>query len=224
MKPHRIVLLGPPASGKGTQGRLMLERWRVPVVSAGDVLRSEIAANTPLGQEAAKYMNHGGLVPDRVALAALEGWLDSHGDEFVFDGFPRTVGQAELLEATLAARGRALTAVLWLEVTADETAERVSRRVVCADCGRSFQVGSHVHDRQSPCPACGGKLITRQDDDPTTLARRMTEYTEHTKPLKAYYEMRGLLRRIHAGAAPENVFEQICEATGMSRVEAIAAA
>ena len=81
MKPHRIVLLGPPASGKGTQGRLMEERWHVPVVSAGDVLRSEIAANTPLGQEAARYMTDGGLVPDRVALAAVEGWLDTHGEE-----------------------------------------------------------------------------------------------------------------------------------------------
>ena len=111
MNPHRLVLLGPPASGKGTQGRLLTERWRVPVVSAGEVLRAEIAANTPLGQEAARYMTDGGLVPDQTALAAVEGWLAAHGDEFVFDGFPRTVGQAEALDAILAAQDRALTGV-----------------------------------------------------------------------------------------------------------------
>ena len=221
MKPHRIVLLGPPASGKGTQGRLIIERWHVPVVSAGDVLRTEIAANTPLGQEAARYMNDGGLVPDHVALASMESWLDAHGDEFVFDGFPRTVGQAEALERILASRDRALTGVLWLEVSPEETAQRVSRRVVCTSCGRSFQVGWHVNDRQAACPECGGKLVTRHDDDPVTLERRMTEYAEHTRPLKKYYETRGLLRPIDAGRPPEEVFELICHASGMDRVEAI---
>lgn len=221
MKPHRIILLGPPASGKGTQGRLMMERWRVPVVSAGDLLRSEIAANSPLGQEAAGYMNHGGLVPDDVALAAVEGWLDTHGEAFVFDGFPRTVGQAEMVETILAARGRALTAVIWLEVNATEIARRVSRRVVCADCGRSFQVGWHVNDRAAACPVCGGRLTARADDDPETLARRMTMYADHTQPLKAYYETRGLLHVIDAGQPPETVFEQVCEVSGMNRVEAI---
>lgn len=199
----------------------MAERWRVPVVSAGDVLRAEIAAKTPLGQEAARYMTDGGLVPDKTALAAMESWLAAHGDEFVFDGFPRTVGQAEALDAILAAQDRALTGVLWLEVTVDEISHRVSRRVVCADCGRSFQVGSHVENRESVCPVCGGKLTTRTDDDPVTLTRRMREYDEHTHPLKAYYETRGLLRPIDAGQPPENVFEQICEATRMNRVEAI---
>lgn len=202
----------------------MNERWHVPVVSAGDVLRSEIAANTPLGQEAARYMTDGGLVPDRVALASVEGWLGTHGEEFVFDGFPRTAGQAEMLDTILTQHGRALTAVLWLEVDAEEIAQRVSRRVVCADCGRSFQVGFHVADRQSACPVCGGRLTTRHDDDPATLVRRMTLYAEHTKPLKAYYETRGLLHVIEAARPPENVFEQICEATGMTRVEAIEAA
>ena len=224
MKSHRIVLLGPPASGKGTQGRLMNERWRVPVVSAGDVLRSEIAANTPLGQEAARFMNHGGLVPDQVALASMESWLNAHGEAFVFDGFPRTVGQAEALGAILKERSQPLTAVLWLDVDAGETARRISRRVVCADCGRSFQVGWHVVDRQAACPVCGGPLKKRHDDDPATLVQRMTQYEEHTRPLRAYYETRGLLHAIDAALPPESVFEQICEAADMRRAEAIEAA
>ena len=146
MKSHRLVLLGPPASGKGTQGRLMAERWGVSVVSAGDVLRSEIAVGTPLGQEAARYMNHGGLVPDRVALASVEGWLEAHGDEFVFDGFPRTVGQAEALEGILARQSSPLTAVIWLELAVSLIEQRVSQRVVCAGL-RTLVSGRHSRRR-----------------------------------------------------------------------------
>ena len=240
---HRIVLLGPPASGKGTQGQLMIDRWQVPVVSAGDVLRSEIAAGTPLGQEAARYMNHGSLVPDRVALASVEGWLSTHGDEFVFDGFPRTVGQAEALDRLLARRSASssapvdgdhrapsgggasndgarrplatfgLTAVIWLELSVALIEHRVSQRVVCADCGRSFQVGTHVAGRDAVCPVCGGVLTTRHDDDPEKLATRMIAYKESTAPLMAYYEQRGLLRRIDAARTPDEVFAQIETAT-----------
>ena len=213
MKPHRIVLLGPPASGKGTQGQLMIERWQVPVVSVGDVLRSEIAAGTPLGQEAAGFMDQGSLVPDRVALASVEGWLDTHGGEFVFDGFPRTVGQAKALEGILVHRSAPLTAVLWLELALSLIEQRVSCRVVCADCGRSFQIGMHVAGRDAVCPVCGGALTTRHDDDPEKLATRMIAYHESTAPLMDYYEKRGLLHRIDAAQTPDEVFAQIEVAT-----------
>ena len=213
MKPHRIVLLGPPASGKGTQGRLMMERWGIPVVSVGDVLRSEIAAGTALGQEAARYMEHGSLVPDRVALTSVEGWLKAHGDQFVFDGFPRTVGQAEALATILAHRDAPLTAVLWLELAVSLIEHRVSRRVVCADCSRSFQIGMHVAGRHEVCPVCGGMLTTRHDDDPEKLATRMIAYNESTAPLMDYYEPRGLLHRIDAAQTPDEVFTQIEAAT-----------
>ncbi len=197
----------------------MMERWGVPVVSAGDVLRSAIAAGTPLGQEAARYMNDGGLVPDRVAIASVEGWLDAHSD-FVFDGFPRTVGQAEALEGILAQRSAPLTAVLWLELAVSLIEQRVSLRLVCADCGRSFQVGSHVARRDDVCPVCGGKLNTRHDDDPEKLATRMIAYDKSTAPLMDYYEQRGLLHRIDAAQPAEQVFARIEAAT---RAEAGAA-
>ncbi len=187
----------------------MTERWRVPVVSAGDVLRGEIAAETPLGREAARFMDHGSLVPDHVALASVEGWLSSHGDEFVFDGFPRTVGQAEALEEILARRNAPLTAVLWLELAVSLIERRVSQRVVCTDCGRSFQVGTHVVDRNTVCPVCGGVLGTRHDDDPEKLATRMVAYDKSTAPLMDYYEQRGLLRQIDADQTPDEVFSQI---------------
>ena len=191
----------------------MSERWGVSVVSAGDVLRGEIARNTPLGQEAARYMNHGGLVPDRVALASVEGWLNTHDDAFVFDGFPRTVGQAEALEVILARRNAPLTAVVWLELAVALIEKRVSQRVVCADCGRSFQVGAHVAGRDALCPVCGGTLTTRTDDDPAKLATRRTAYHESTAPLMDYYDQRGLLRRIDADRTPDEVFSQIEAAT-----------
>ena len=187
----------------------MMERWGAAVVSAGDVLRAEIAAGTALGQEATRYMEHGGLVPDRVALASVESWLDAHQTAFVFDGFPRTVGQAEALHELLARRGLPLTAVLWLELPLADIEERVSRRLVCAECGRSFQLGLHVAQRDQGCPVCGGTLGVRHDDDPVRLANRMEQYREHTEPVRVYYERQGLLRGIEANETPEAVFTQI---------------
>ncbi len=211
---HRLVLLGPPASGKGTQGRLMEEHWHVPVVSVGDVLRREIASGSPVGKEAASFMNFGRLVPDRVAVAAVEAWLaGGAGESFVFDGFPRTVGQARALDEVLARHGAPLTAALWLELDESAIAGRVDRRVTCADCGRSFQVGSQVAARDGVCPVCGGKLTVRKDDDPVTLAERLEQYREHTTPVKDFYASRGLLRVIEGGRTPEEVFAQIEAAT-----------
>ena len=225
MKVHRLILLGPPASGKGTQGRLMTERWQVPVVSVGDVLRKEIADGTAIGTEAAGFMDHGNLVPDRVALAAAEVWLDKNtAGNFVFDGFPRTVGQAEALEAILIRHDLPLTAVLWLELDDASIAGRVSRRLTCADCGRSFQIGWQVPDRETDCPVCGGKLAVRRDDDPETLASRMHQYREHTEPVRAFYAARHLLRSIDAGGSPEEVFsliERAVDAGGGSNLPAV---
>lgn len=213
--PHRLVLLGPPASGKGTQGRLLEERWQVPVVSVGEVLRKEIAKDTPLGREAASFIDFGRLVPDRVAVAAVEAWLVGRGagESFVFDGFPRTVGQAQALDEVLARLGTPLTAVIWLELDDAAIAERVSHRVTCADCGRSFQIGWQVQSRGDACPVCGGTLTVRKDDDPATLVERMEQYRQHTAPVKNFYESRGLLRIIEGGPTPEKVFANIEVAT-----------
>ena len=184
------------------------------------MLRSEIASNTKIGQEAARYMNHGGLVPDQVALAAVESWLDLYGDEFVLDGFPRTVGQAKALDEILANRNVSLTEVLWLELADPLIEERVKLRVVCADCGRSFRIGSwNVAHREDACPVCGGKLVTRHDDDPEKLVTRLIAYRENTVPLIAYYEHRNILHRIDGSHTPEEVYAQLVRARRQSEKE-----
>jgi adenylate kinase len=187
----------------------MQQHWGIAVTSVGEVLRQEAAAGSPLGREAAGFTNAGELVPDRLALASIAAWLDAHRDAFVFDGFPRTVGQAEALEKILAARLTPLTAVIWLEVPLECIQDRVSRRLVCSVCGRTFSLGWQVADRGAPCPVCGGALQIRHDDDPTTLARRLEQYREHTEPLLDFYQGRRLLRRIDAQQPAEKVFAQI---------------
>ena len=204
-----MVLLGPPASGKGTQGRWITGHYGVPVTSVGEVLRREKEAGTPLGLEAATYFDHGHLVPDRIAVASIASWLEENKDAFVFDGFPRTVGQAKALDEVLARHQAPLMAAIWLEVDAETIRDRVSLRVICADCGQTFRVGWQVQNRQDACPICGGRLETRHDDDAETLLQRMAQYQEHTEPLVEYYEARGLLRRIDANRPPEEVSLEI---------------
>jgi adenylate kinase len=219
-----MVLLGPPASGKGTQGRLMTERWGLPVTSIGEVLRREIADGTPLGQEAANFMNHGRLVPDWVALEAAGAWLARQERGFVLDGFPRTVGQGEGLEKILAQRQMPLTAVIWLEISEETIRERVSKRVVCSLCGQTFRIGWQVESVEGHCPICGSALKIRHDDDPKTLAERMTQYQKHTEPLIHFYEQRGLLRPIDADRESEEVFAQIEAAVTVASAATEAAA
>ena len=194
---------------------MMEERWQVQVVSVGEVLRKAISDGTPLGREATSFIDFGRLVPDRVAVAAVEEWLvgSRAGESFVFDGFPRTVGQAQALDAVLAHLNRPLTAVIWLELDEHLISERVGRRVTCADCGRSLQIGWQVQSREEACPVCGGRLTVRKDDDPAMLVERMEQYRQHTAPVKDFYASRGLLRVIEGGASPEEVFAHIEAAT-----------
>ena len=202
---------------------MMEEQWRVPVVSVGDVLRKEIANGSPVGHEAASHMDYGRLVPDRVAVAAVEAWLGAGtGESFVFDGFPRTVGQARALDEVLARHREPLTAALWLELDEAAITHRVSRRVTCTDCGRSFQVGWHVAGHADACPVCGGRLTVRKDDDPATLLSRMEQYKEHTAPVKDFYGARGLLRVIDAARTPEEVFAEIERASATPQEAAAA--
>lgn len=192
---------------------MMSERWGVPVTSIGEMLRNEIAAGTPLGARAAVSMADSSLVPDEIALQVVENWMTGHGDSFVFDGFPRTVGQAEALDALLAVRGTPLQTVLWLELDRAAIEGRVRLRVICRACGRTFQAGRDVPSASGPCPVCGAPLGVRDDDDPATLAHRMEQYAVHTEPLLKFYEERHLLRRINAGLEAEEVFFQIEAAT-----------
>lgn len=217
MTTHRLVLLGPPASGKGTQGQMMAETWNLPITSTGEILRRESNLGTPLGLETDRFTSLGQLVPDEVVIQSIASWLDAHAEGgFILDGTPRTLGQAAALDALLEQRGMPLTAALFLEVPVETIRDRVKRRLICERCGRTFRLGWQVQEAQAACPACGGTLERRKDDDPATLERRLEEYAEKTEPLVAFYADRGLLRQISADQPAPEVFAAIAAALDAS--------
>jgi adenylate kinase len=206
---RRIALLGAPASGKGTQAEMIESRYRIPITSPGAMLRDEKRRQTPLGLESAELTRQGKLLPDAIIVRLTETWLDAHDSEFILDGFPRTVGQADALEAMLAKRGAPLDVALALEADLETLQKRVASRMFCLTCRAIVSVGLHVRDAGDPCPRCRGVLARRDDDSPETLAARLVEYEEKTAPLLAYYEQRGLLQRVDSSRPPDVVFQSI---------------
>jgi adenylate kinase len=205
----RIVLLGPPASGKGTQAELIKERYRIEPTSTGAMLREELRRGTELGLAADQLTSRGQLVPDAMITELVGKWLQTHGDAFVFDGFPRTVPQAIELDRLLAERQTPLQAVIFFNVPFAEIRDRVLNRVGCQDCGHIFKIGLQVASIADQCPSCGGPLCRRSDDTIEALERRMVEYHEKTEPLIAFYRDRGLLFELKGAESPETVFAEI---------------
>ncbi|MDQ3623060.1 MAG: nucleoside monophosphate kinase [Verrucomicrobiota bacterium] len=203
---RRIVLLGPPASGKGTQAEMISATFQIPTASPGAMFREEKRAGTSFGLETDRLTSRGLLVPDEIVCGVVRSWLEKHDGEFVFDGFPRSAGQADSLEATLAERHTPLQVVFSLEADRATLEHRVLNRLVCSVCRTNVSIGMHVPDPGAPCPKCGGELIRRSDDTAETLALRMREYAEKTRSLIAYYRERHLLRAIDAARPPEVVF------------------
>lgn len=206
---RRIVLLGPPASGKGTQAQLIFAKYQIPAVSTGHLLRDEAAAATDLGQRAASYTSKGQLAPDDLVMAVLQKWLGRGRDSFVFDGFPRTLEQAVQLKPLLENEQIPLELVLFLECDLATIEQRVRGRVTCSGCKSIFLIGLHVPSIDQPCPNCGGTLVRRADDEPEILAHRMVQYAEKTAPLIEFYRAEGLLRKIHASQNAMDVFSEI---------------
>ncbi len=203
------MLLGPPASGKGTQAELLQEHLQIPSVSPGAMLREEARLGTELGRRAAAYTEQGRLVPDEMAVLVVEKWLNQHSDKFAFDGFPRSPGQAQLTETMLAKRQSGLEVVFFFEVAEAVSRDRIERRRVCHSCGRVFSIGMQIKDGSSPCPACGAELSRRPDDDVGTLAIRMEQYRAQTLPLVEFYQERELLVRLDGRPAPAEVFAEL---------------
>jgi adenylate kinase len=207
---QRIVLLGPPASGKGTQAEMIRKQFGIPTASPGAMLREEKRQGTALGLDADKLTAQGQLLPDEIIVQIVSRWFDhAKSEAFVLDGFPRTLGQATALEDMLSDRGIPLELVLALEADPETLAHRVENRLVCQECRQIVSIGLHVVGPGSGCPSCGGKLIKRADDSLETLKLRMVEYESKTEPLINFYAKRNLLARVDTTADPETVFEAV---------------
>jgi adenylate kinase len=211
----RVVLLGPPGAGKGTQAARLAARWSVPQISTGDMLREAVAKRTPLGLEARRYMEAGELVPDAVIIGLVRERLTQPDGRkgFVLDGFPRTVAQAEALDQLLDAEGAPLDRVVLFQISDDDLAARLTGRRVCGSCGRNYHVAFSPPRTADRCDACGGALAQRTDDEEATVRRRLTVYARDTRPLVDYYRGRGLLTTIPGAGTMDTVHAALVVAT-----------
>jgi len=207
----RLVFMGPPGAGKGTQAKAVAERYGIPHVSSGDIFRAEIAAGSDLGKQIRSYLDSGDLVPDEITVRAVVGRLSAEDcrEGWLLDGFPRTEPQARALDEALQGDGHRLDAVVLLDVDPEEIVRRMSGRRVCPKCGRSYHVEFLPPKRDNVCDACGTVLETREDDKPETVRQRLAKYEEATAPLIAYYEGRGLLLRVDGNPPPEQVRQSL---------------
>jgi adenylate kinase len=203
----RVIFLGPPGAGKGTQARQLAAIFGVPQVATGDMLREAVASQTPLGREAKRHMDAGGLVPDDVVIGLVAERLTQPDAEngFVLDGFPRTVAQAEALRKLLAGRGLELDRVVFFEVPREELLRRLTGRRVCRQCGSTFHLVSAPPRTAGRCDSCGGELDQREDDSEVTVARRLDVYERQTTPLLDYYRGRNLLSLVQGQGPVEQV-------------------
>jgi adenylate kinase len=202
----RIVLLGPPGAGKGTQAKLMHERIGAAHISTGDLLRAAVDGRSELGLAAQAYMQRGELVPDPLVIGMIDQRLRQNGADpnFMLDGFPRTLAQAEALQTLLEGRHIPLDHVVSLQVPREELVRRLSGRRVCRQCGTMYHVSSDPPRQPGVCDRCGGQLYQRDDDREETIRARLEVYDRATAPLAAYYGTRGLLREVDGtGSAPE---------------------
>lgn len=203
----RLVLVGPPGAGKGTQAEFVAAHLSVPKISTGDIFRANVSQGTPLGVEAKRYMDAGKLVPDEVTINMVRDRLaePDASEGFLLDGFPRTTPQAAALDKLLADLGTALDLVLELVVDDDEVIRRLSGRRTCRGCGKIWHVEFDATSRDGICDRCGAELFQRDDDKPETIAARLREYAEKTAPLVDYYGAQGKLVGIDATGPVEDV-------------------
>lgn len=206
-----LILLGPPGSGKGTQGERLEQDLELPYYATGDILRAAVKQGTAIGQEAKAYMDRGDLVPDEVIIGVIAERLDSPeaDDGFILDGFPRTVPQAEALDAKLVELGRQLTAVILIDVDDESIVRRLGGRRVCEAKDHVYHVDFNPPLTDGVCDIDGSPLYIRDDDKPETIRHRLDQYHEKTSPLTEYYGRQGLLNRVDGSVDPDEVSESI---------------
>jgi adenylate kinase len=208
-----LIIIGPPGSGKGTQGKLIAERYRIPQISTGDILREAVRNGSALGLKAKASMAKGALVPDEVVIGIIEERLmkGDCGEGFILDGFPRTVAQANALERMLGRRGLAIDHVFSIEIEREELIRRLMGRRTCGGCGAMYHVLFNPPKKEGICDQCGGSLYQRDDDKEGTIRSRLDVYSQQTGPVIQYYASKGLVRGINGIGPIDGIFDRILE-------------
>ena len=206
-----LILLGPPGAGKGTQAQRMVERYRIPQISTGDILRTAVKESTPLGMKAKGLMDQGKLVPDEIVTGIIEERVKARDCDsgFILDGFPRTIPQAEALQPILTKVGKKIDHVINIEVDPEELVRRLTGRRTCKNCGAMFHLLFQPPKKEGICDRCRGTLYQRADDQEETIRTRLKEYEKQTSPLIQYYQGKKILRSIQGVGGPDQIFDQI---------------
>lgn len=215
----RLVLLGPPGAGKGTQAAGIVEKYNIPHISTGDIFRKNIKEGTELGKKAKGFMDQGLLVPDELVVEIVKDRLTHEDcqDGFLLDGFPRTVSQADSLNSELESMNIKLDKVINIDVSKEELIKRAVGRRICKECGATYHVDFNPPKKSGVCDVCGGTLYQRDDDNEETVTKRIEVYMDQTKPLIDYYKEKGILVDIDGSQAIDKVFSDIVESLGSEK-------
>ncbi len=212
----KIIMLGAPGAGKGTQAKKIAEKYNIPHISTGDIFRANIKNGTELGKKAKTYMDQGLLVPDELTVDLVIDRVgqDDCKDGYILDGFPRTIPQAECLDAALEKRGEKVDFAIDVEVPDENIVNRMSGRRACVGCGATYHIKYNPTKVDGVCDACGEKLVLRDDDKPETVQKRLGVYHDQTQPLIDYYTKSGVLKEVDGTVDMEDVFQAIVEILG----------
>jgi adenylate kinase len=208
----RLVLLGAPGAGKGTQAKKLTEKYKIPQISTGDILRKAVADGTPLGKEAKVIMDKGELVPDKIVLGLVEERVKQNDckNGYILDGFPRNTAQAEALDKMLNDLRMPLDSALSVDVPKDDLMKRLTGRRTCKNCQQMYNIYSSPAKKDGVCDKCGGELFQRGDDKEETIKKRLDVYDAQTAPLINYYKERGILKRVQGIGSIDEIFKNVC--------------
>ncbi|MBS6642043.1 MAG: adenylate kinase [Clostridiaceae bacterium] len=212
----KIIMLGAPGAGKGTQAKKIAEKYHIPHISTGDIFRANIKGGTELGMKAKAFMDQGQLVPDEITIGMLMDRIQEAdcADGYVLDGFPRTIPQAESLTNALKARGEAVDFAVNVDVPDENIVNRMSGRRACVSCGATYHIMYNPPKQEGICDVCGEKLVLRDDDKPETVQKRLSVYHDQTQPLIEYYNAAGVLANVDGTQDMEKVFQDIVAVLG----------
>jgi len=212
----RVVLLGAPGAGKGTQAKMLIEKYKIPQISTGDILRKAVADGTPLGKEAKVIMDSGGLVSDKIVLGLVEERIKQPDCKagFILDGFPRNTVQAEALDKILASMGAPLNVALNIDVDMNDLLKRLTGRRTCKKCQQMYNVHFSPPKKQGVCDKCGGELFQRDDDKEETIKKRLDVYQKQTAPLIDYFSKKGIMKTVMGVGSIDEIFKKVTAVLG----------